>query len=468
LTFCGVEGAEESHFLVLSMSAAAPDLSQQPIDVVELDSEGQVARRAFGLRSSPGQVIVLDDEDSPELPTPSRTPSCRRLSGASASTRPFKRPRRADENPSTTPTISIDVVGVDDDNETAVPGSQGSRPSAPTIRRPLPGCANFLGGGIAHSLNSPNIPTSNLVPTNRVAGVVAEDSFCPHFDMNDMNGRTVVIEDDDDEDEVVTVCVGINSGTGRSNGVSSNDDLSSAVQCVNRAPLTPLSTLHNGTPWFLRRNRVLPPSTRAASSRAESVVAQSPARGIAAAPIASGRQLTSGLLLQLFNAHLLSSSARDMASLDIFRQALFGSLDSRMASNATSGSRAAGGSFDLRQRNELNGPSGSNRQASRRGGRNTFGAHLRDNGLTYEALSRLDDMVDDRRLGASSAQIRALPTRRASSLDASLTCCVCLSDVEIGEELRILPCTHQYHKKCIDVWLKRNACCPVDKRRIDH
>jgi hypothetical protein len=449
------------------MSSATPDISQQPIDVVELDSEGQVARRAIGLRSSPGQVIVLDDEDCSQSPVPSRKPRFRRLSEASPSTRPVKRPRRACETPSATPTITIEVVGVDDEDAPAVDGSPESRPPGPIIRHPVRGPSTLLRRSAVQSQNPTNLSTSNSVPTNRVAHVVVEDSHCPQFGLNSTNGRTVVIEDDDDEDEVVAVRVGLNSDARRRNTVSSNDGLSSALLCANRTPRTTLSAQRNRTPWFSRSNRVLPSSTGAAPSSAPNVVAPAALRGIVSAPILSGRQLTSGLLLHLFNSHVLSSSARDMASLDIFRQALLESFDSRMVANATSGRRAAAGSFDLRHRNESSAPSGSNRRRSSSDGRNTFGAHLRDDGLTYEALSRLDDMVDNRHLGASSAQIRALPVRRAHSLDTSLTCCVCLSEVEIGEELRILPCTHQYHKKCIDVWLKRNACCPVDKRRID-
>lgn len=47
------------------------------------------------------------------------------------------------------------------------------------------------------------------------------------------------------------------------------------------------------------------------------------------------------------------------------------------------------------------------------------------------------------------------------------TCSICLEDYELGERLRVLPCMHMYHTKCIDPWLtrgKRN--CPLCKRKI--
>ncbi|KAJ6720420.1 RING-H2 FINGER PROTEIN ATL51-RELATED [Salix viminalis] len=42
------------------------------------------------------------------------------------------------------------------------------------------------------------------------------------------------------------------------------------------------------------------------------------------------------------------------------------------------------------------------------------------------------------------------------------TCAICLSEIEEGEELRILPeCLHSYHVECIDMWLHSHANCPM-------
>ncbi|XP_022741708.1 receptor homology region, transmembrane domain- and RING domain-containing protein 6-like [Durio zibethinus] len=41
-------------------------------------------------------------------------------------------------------------------------------------------------------------------------------------------------------------------------------------------------------------------------------------------------------------------------------------------------------------------------------------------------------------------------------------CCVCLSSMEEGDDMRVLPCLHRFHRVCVDRWL--NACrknCPV-------
>ena len=34
------------------------------------------------------------------------------------------------------------------------------------------------------------------------------------------------------------------------------------------------------------------------------------------------------------------------------------------------------------------------------------------------------------------------------------TCVVCMCDFEVRQSLRILPCSHEFHAKCVDKWLK--------------
>lgn len=86
--------------------------------------------------------------------------------------------------------------------------------------------------------------------------------------------------------------------------------------------------------------------------------------------------------------------------------------------------------------------------------------------LDYEHLIRLDEQLMRDKNRAEKAQIEALPLSKATVEDKEIRCCVCMCDVEEGEELRVLPCSHKYHRKCIDEWLTYNGCCPVDKKRI--
>lgn len=45
-------------------------------------------------------------------------------------------------------------------------------------------------------------------------------------------------------------------------------------------------------------------------------------------------------------------------------------------------------------------------------------------------------------------------------------CAVCLENYKEGENLRILPCKHEYHKSCIDPWLLNHRTCPMCKSNI--
>lgn len=40
-------------------------------------------------------------------------------------------------------------------------------------------------------------------------------------------------------------------------------------------------------------------------------------------------------------------------------------------------------------------------------------------------------------------------------------CTICLTEFAAGDEARILPCFHMYHRSCIDEWVKKAAVCPV-------
>jgi len=54
--------------------------------------------------------------------------------------------------------------------------------------------------------------------------------------------------------------------------------------------------------------------------------------------------------------------------------------------------------------------------------------------------------------------------RAISGEDA--VCCICLAKYAHNDELRELPCSHFFHKDCVDKWLKINASCPLCKAEV--
>mmetsp|Transcript_10398 Transcript_10398/g.15075 ORF Transcript_10398/g.15075 Transcript_10398/m.15075 type:complete len:101 (-) Transcript_10398:202-504(-) len=47
------------------------------------------------------------------------------------------------------------------------------------------------------------------------------------------------------------------------------------------------------------------------------------------------------------------------------------------------------------------------------------------------------------------------------------SCIVCISDHDVGDMLRVLPCQHAFHRKCVDQWLQLDKSCPLCKQDID-
>ncbi|XP_064811522.1 RING finger protein 44 isoform X2 [Oncorhynchus masou masou] len=83
----------------------------------------------------------------------------------------------------------------------------------------------------------------------------------------------------------------------------------------------------------------------------------------------------------------------------------------------------------------------------------------------YEALLNLAERLGEAKpRGITKADIEQLPSYRFS-LDnhqsEQTLCVVCFSDFECRQLLRVLPCNHEFHAKCVDKWLKTNRTCPI-------
>lgn len=69
--------------------------------------------------------------------------------------------------------------------------------------------------------------------------------------------------------------------------------------------------------------------------------------------------------------------------------------------------------------------------------------------------------------GAGEGGIVAAGTEKERLISGEdAVCCICLAKYVHNDELRELPCSHFFHKDCVDKWLKINALCPLCKTDV--
>lgn len=77
----------------------------------------------------------------------------------------------------------------------------------------------------------------------------------------------------------------------------------------------------------------------------------------------------------------------------------------------------------------------------------------------YEALLSLAERLGEAKpRGLARSEIEQLPSYRYNSENVhesdQTTCVVCMCDFENKQNLRVLPCAHEFHSRCVDKWLK--------------
>lgn len=88
-------------------------------------------------------------------------------------------------------------------------------------------------------------------------------------------------------------------------------------------------------------------------------------------------------------------------------------------------------------------------------------------------LSQLTQIMHTMRVISSELSqnlIQQLPCFQLEKLpsnDEQKSCLVCMNEFGIGNEVKVLPCFHLFHKECIDQWLPHSRLCPTCKNPCD-
>nr|XP_043617050.1 E3 ubiquitin ligase BIG BROTHER-related-like [Erigeron canadensis] len=93
-------------------------------------------------------------------------------------------------------------------------------------------------------------------------------------------------------------------------------------------------------------------------------------------------------------------------------------------------------------------------------------------GMQYEELLHLVEALGSESRGISASRISQLPTCKyrsglfSKNKKKEESCVVCQMDFNFGDRLITLPCSHQYHTKCITDWLKLRKNCPICQKEV--
>ena len=63
---------------------------------------------------------------------------------------------------------------------------------------------------------------------------------------------------------------------------------------------------------------------------------------------------------------------------------------------------------------------------------------------------------------AGSSEVTTVKAEGEAATESGLACSVCTDDFVHGQDIRVLPCNHQFHPECIDPWLLNvSGTCPL-------
>ena len=77
-----------------------------------------------------------------------------------------------------------------------------------------------------------------------------------------------------------------------------------------------------------------------------------------------------------------------------------------------------------------------------------------------------DESIFNPSIQLTKQKIDTLPRRTFGRREPVKKCTICISEYEEGDNIRTLPCFHEYHVQCIDPWLLDNSTCPICRLNV--
>ncbi|XP_023688897.1 E3 ubiquitin-protein ligase RNF43 [Paramormyrops kingsleyae] len=84
---------------------------------------------------------------------------------------------------------------------------------------------------------------------------------------------------------------------------------------------------------------------------------------------------------------------------------------------------------------------------------------------TMRAISQLETRTYSSQ-GCAASQRHGGHRESGSSSSSSPMCAICLEEFLDGQNLRIISCSHEFHKECVDPWLLQHRTCPLCMHNI--
>lgn len=87
--------------------------------------------------------------------------------------------------------------------------------------------------------------------------------------------------------------------------------------------------------------------------------------------------------------------------------------------------------------------------------------------ILFILVKVIRDFTRKKKSRLSKKHLKKIPVKKFKKGDTYDVCAICLDEYEEGDKIRILPCSHVYHAKCVDPWLTQSKrSCPICKKRV--